>query len=222
MCCRITIKTNPKQLEKRFHAKIKYPYGPRFNAAPGQELPVIMNDHPDMIKSALWGLNPKWIGNVKKSGGIYNIRKETLQDKRTFLGDFKIRRCLVIADGFYEWLKTGSYKQPYRITLKNEEPFAFAGLWEENEVENRGKVRTFAIITTVPNKLIEPIHNRMPVILKPEQEQLWLENEYDKQLFLRMLAPYDSEQMNSYQVGRAVNNTAIDEEELILPLQRLI
>lgn len=128
MCGRYSIAIEPKTLEKRFDAVISESFGPRFNAAPSQPLPVILNSAPDRIALVRWGLSPMWMTNTKRRDGIINVRMETLRDKTTFRADLLKRRCLVLADGFYEWQAvTKGPKIPYRFVLNDGSPFAFAG-----------------------------------------------------------------------------------------------
>lgn len=217
MCCRFTITSDQKDLERRFSALFDHVFQKRYNASPGQKLPVILNKNPKKITKYFWGLHPVWIEQVKKLGGILNVRDDNLQTKRTFASDLMNRRCLVITDGFYEWKKVSKGKQPYRIVLKNQEPFAFAGIWEENEIKGK-KMKTFAIITTSPNSLMKKIHNRMPVILNQKQEQEWLE-ETNKNKLLKLLDPFPASQMKAYKVDKLVNSPSMDTPELIQPLE---
>jgi len=220
MCGRVTIATKKKILEEQFKAKFNYDFSPRYNVAPTQTLPVITNEEPKAIQGLHWGLHPVWIKSVMKSGGIINVRMENLRDKRTFKGDLKNRRCLILVDGFYEWQaqKKGP-KVPYLIRMKNKKPFAFAGLWEDNEFEGGEKVRTFAIITTGPNKVLEPIHHRMPVVLSKDEQHLWL-NESNPEFLINILDPYPEKEMEAYEVSRAVNTPVIDEPKLLEPVVR--
>lgn len=217
MCCRFTITKPKKEIEKRFGAKFVFDYQKRFNAAPGQRLGVITNEKPDKIQKLHWGLYPPWITTVKKSGGILNVRDDSLRTKPTFKHDLRARRCLIPADGFFEWKKEKKGpKTPYRITLKGEDLFAFAGLWEENTLEDGTKIKTFAIITTKPNDLCKKIHDRMPVILLPREEKIWLESENEKDL-LDLLDPYTTSSMRAYEISRAVNSVENDNEAIIKP-----
>ncbi len=211
MCGRFTL-TEPKEdAEEYFKVKIEGDYKPRYNIAPTQHHPVILNSKPEVAQMVFWGLKPVWFHPGKK---VYlnNVRAENLREKHTFKKDLMERRCLVLADGFYEWETTKDGKQPYRIVLKDNRPFAFAGLWEENEVEGE-KIRTFAIITTTPNSVLLPIHDRMPVILAPGDDRKWL-----KEPDLNLLNPYSPEQMMAYKVSKALNRAEADSEVLIRPI----
>ena len=177
MCGRFTIFADPARLAERFQAALP-PDGlsPRYNAAPTQQLPVILNDDQPAIQLLRWGLIPFWAKDPSIGSRMINARSETLVDKPAFRAAFKKRRCLVLADGFYEWLQTPQGKQPMRITLASGEPFAMAGLWESWDAPDGSLLRTFTIVTGDPNDLVAPIHNRMPAILLPEHEAIWLDN----------------------------------------------
>jgi putative SOS response-associated peptidase YedK len=155
-----------------------------FNAAPSQNLPVITNGKPNTVQFFSWGLQPFWAKDLKSIKRSINARAETLTEKPSFRNLLKSKRCIVPADGFYEWQVTASGKVPHRILLKNEELFSFAGLWDEWVDYNTGEIlHTYTIITTDANNLVKPIHSRMPVILSTETEELWLdENESQNDL----------------------------------------
>ena len=214
MCGRYSLVQSKEDLEVQFKVKVANDYQPRYNAAPTQLMPVILNEDPDTAQMVFWGLKPVWFHPGKK---VYlnNVRAENLREKPTFKKDLMERRCLVLADGFYEWQKTEDGKQPYRIVLKDNRPFAFAGLWEENMIEDK-KVKTFAIITTTPNSVLLPIHNRMPVLLSPGDENKWL-----KEPDLDLLNPFSPEKMEAYKVSTALNSAKYDRETLIEPIEEL-
>src|SRR2546428_12761720 len=152
MCGRYSIAIEPAEIEARFGAKYLEAMKPRYNAAPSQPLPVILNCDPRHVVFAAWGIRPVWM-RVAKKDGLINVRFETLRDRPTFHADLSARRCLVPADGFYEW-KTGAGKRkiPYRITRRDGKPFAFAGIWEEDS--NDGALPRFAIITTAADSFM--------------------------------------------------------------------
>ena len=217
MCGRYSIAVEPTEIEERFQAQFEEPMQPRYNAAPSQRLPVILNAAPSKIIFAQWGILPAWAANLSKKGGLINVRFETLRDKKTFRADLKMRRCLVPSDGFYEWkAATGGKKVPFRITRKDGKLFAFAGLWEE-ETTHSGQTRRFAIITTSANELMQPIHARMPVILREENERAWLEaDSTDIQGLLDVLGkPIPSASLQAFPVSSKVNAPKNDFPELI-------
>ena len=190
MCGRYTITADARQLAFRFGAEPPAAgVAARYNAAPTQQLPVIVNAEPTAIQLLTWGLVPAWARD--KTGGtrLINARLETAAVRPSFRDAWRQRRCLVLADGFYEWQRTARGKVPMRIALKSNEPFAFAGLWEEWRGSGDSALRTFTILTTTPNDLMAPIHKRMPVILRPEQEAAWLDTESDRD-WQRVLGPF--------------------------------
>ena len=132
---------------------------------------------------------------------LINVKSETLREKATFKGDLSRRRCLVLADSFYEWTKDRKPKVPYRMLLKSGEPFAFAGIWEDNTAEDGNLSRTFAIITTEANSLIGQVHDRMPVILKKDAERRWIENDITQEKLLSLLHPFPPTLMKMYEIS---------------------
>lgn len=216
MCGRFSIAVPAEQLALRFEATL--PDGelfPHYNAAPSQNLPVITNEGEREIKLFRWGFKPVWSNDL-----LINIRSEGLATKRTFEKSLNNRRCLVLADGFYEWQKTKQekIKIPMRITLKDGEPFAFAGLWEQWKNEKEEVIPSFTIITTSANRLMEPIHNRMPVILLKENEKVWLDNDLKKEDWLNVLKQYPDDRMTFYPISNSINKRGYDDPSLIKPL----
>jgi putative SOS response-associated peptidase YedK len=170
---------------------------------------------------ARWGLIPYWAKDAKIGYSLINARADTVAEKPAYRSAFKRRRCLVAADGFYEWKATGGkVKQPYFISLKDKEPFGFAGLWEHWDNPEDGKtVESFSIITTEPNELMAPIHNRMPAILTPEDYAAWLDPEEPPDHLKGLLRPYDPSQMEAYPVTTYVNRPVNQGPKCIEPLQ---
>ena len=200
-------------LVKRFKAKPpKVSYPKRYNIRPSQPLVTILNTDPEQMTIAEWGIVPFWDKTGKKQ--IINARKDSLE-KPTFKESFHERRCLVLADGFYEWKTVPGQKTkiPYRFTLKSEEPFAFAGIWQEKDDEPQA-----VIITTEPNGLVGKVHNRMPVILKPEAEQDWLNPDLQDEQALELLGTYPDKEMRAYAVSTLVNLPRNDNLDIIKPL----
>lgn len=198
MCGRYSITLPPDELASHFNAALPTEgVQVRLNAAPSEYLPVLLNESERRIQMLRWGLIPRWADDPTIGNKLINARAETIAEKPSFRDAFKKRRCLVLADGFYEWQKTpDGKKKPMRITLKSGEPFAFAGLWETWFDPSGELLRTFTIITTTPNAVLEPIHNRMPVILKPEGEAVWLDNSANADTWKALLEPYPAELMS--------------------------
>jgi putative SOS response-associated peptidase YedK len=220
MCGRYTVAVPAEQLAQRFDATIPPDVQQRYNAAPSQELPVLLNeisedDAKREIQLLRWGLIPHWAKDATIANKMINARAETLAEKPAYRDALKKHRCLVLADSFYEWQKTESGKVPMRIMMKSGEPFAFAGLWSNWKNPDGEWVRTFTIITGKPNDVVAPIHNRMPAILRPEDEATWLDNGAGETIWLNMLQPYPSELMMAYPVSSRVNVPANDDPSLI-------
>lgn len=172
----------------------------RYNAAPSQLLPVTTGEEPDTLQFFSWGLLQHWAKKDYKHKSV-NARAESLTEKPMFRELVNSKRCLVLADGFFEWRTSSAGKQPYRILLKSEELFCFAGLWDEWADKATGEVvDTFTIITTEANELMRPIHDRMPVLLHPEEEEEWLSSEKANEHLLSLLKPYPSEELKAYPV----------------------
>ncbi|HWP93731.1 MAG TPA: SOS response-associated peptidase [Thermodesulfobacteriota bacterium] len=192
---------------------------PRYNIGPDQVAPVVMIEGRKVLQMMRWGLVPRWAKKEPDKLQI-NARAETLAEKPTFRDSYKNRRCLVLADGFYEWRENEKKndKTPFRFILKGGEPFAFAGLWDKWRKPDGSTLLSFAIITTEPNELIRPIHNRMPVILHQEHEELWLDPSFnDTKELSSVLTPYPSDQMDFYEVSTVVNSPKNDKPVCIEP-----
>jgi putative SOS response-associated peptidase YedK len=222
MCGRFTLTINPDQLHQQFGLSEPPPtqLAPRYNIAPTQAVAVIANNR-DHRKLELfqWGLIPSWAKDPKIGSKMINARAETLAEKPSFRTALKRRRCLVVADGFYEWKKTGSGKTPMYIQLKDGQPFGFAGLWEAWQSPEDGLIKTCTIITTTPNALLAGIHDRMPVILPREAYDQWLApEELPAVETLPLLQAYDAAQMRARPVSTLVNSPAVDSAELIQPV----
>jgi putative SOS response-associated peptidase YedK len=174
-------------------------------------LPVILNAEPERIRLVSWGINPFWLKRSRPDG-LINARVETLQAK--FREDLAERRCLVLADGFYEWAKTPDGKVPYRFVRSDREPFAFAGIWEERK-DAVGSLPSFAIPTTAADAVVSPIHNRMPVILPPEIEREWISASRSPDEVLSMVKGERGVALEAYPVSTMVNRATVDTPELI-------
>lgn len=192
----------------------------RFNIAPSQAVPVIRLDknHRRVADLIQWGLIPYWTRGKPKTQPI-NARAETVDSSGMFKAAFERRRCLCAADGFYEWKKIDGQKQPYFIRFPDDASFAFAGIWERWTPEPGAEpVETCAHITTEPNALMLPIHNRMPVILRQKDYAEWLDPEVALDRLKALLKPYPDGELEAYAVSRAVNRPANDSEENVKPI----
>ncbi len=191
---------------------------PRYNVAPSQSMPVVVRNSPNRLVEMQWGLIPSWSKEPRAQFSTINARAETVTKSPVFRGPFKSRRCLVPASGFYEWQRTDQGKQPFCIRLKGGELFAFAGLYDVWHDAEGNELYSYTVITTAPNDLVAPIHNRMPVILRQEDEPAWLDKEANPARLLSLLVGYPAEKMEAYPVSRAVNNPANEGAELMQPV----
>lgn len=186
-----------------------------YNVAPGMTMPVVLSQSPNHVELMKWGLVPSWSKEPKVAYSTINGRAENLQQSATYRRPFKSQRCLVPVSGFFEWKKTGEGKQPYSIRVKNEEYFALAGLYDVWRGPDGTELKTYTIVTTTPNELMAPIHNRMPVVLNSEYEDLWLDKETSADELLALLAPYPADQMEAYLVSTRVNSPRNDDPGII-------
>ena len=222
MCGRYTQKESFEQLLKRLGLSKILSLKPRFNIAPSQMVACVRQVPENGNREAVllkWGLIPSWAKDPSIGYKMINARAETVAEKPSFRKAFKRQRCLVLADGFYEWKREGTAKQPYYIHFKDSRPFAFAGLWEhwqDKTKEDSQAIESCTIITTGPNALMEPIHHRMPVILDEESIEVWLKTEMTEPTILNpLLRPYHSDEMEAYPVSLMVNNPRNDNQECI-------
>ncbi|EMT54213.1 hypothetical protein I532_01365 [Brevibacillus borstelensis AK1] len=219
MCGRFTIITDPVKMMERFILdEMAFNLEPRYNVAPGHMIPAIIEDRGKRrIGQLKWGLVPSWAQDEKIGYKMINARAETLTEKPAFRNLFARKRCLIPADGFYEWKITDRGKQPMRITMRNGELFAFAGLFDTWTRPDGQKVHTCTIITTQPNEVVKDIHDRMPVILRgPEEEAIWLDRDnFDADLLQSLLVSYDADQMRAYPVSAMVGSPRNDSPECI-------
>ena len=183
-----------------------------YNVAPGQEIPIIINeDQQNILKSCKWGLIPFWAKDEKIGYKLINTRSETISEKPSFKSAFQQKRCLIPANGFYEWRKKD--KQPFYINLKDRELFSFAGIWEIWKSPAGKQVFSCSIITTSPNEELKSIHHRMPVILQKEQEETWL-TDNNGNILQKLLTSYPSEEMLFHPVSFEVNSVKNNYPEL--------
>jgi putative SOS response-associated peptidase YedK len=220
MCGRFVRKRSSQALAREFGAAhISDELQPSFNIAPTHNVAVVLNDGATKLVSMRWGLVPSWATDPTIGSRLINARAETLTEKAAFKNALRTRRCLVIADGFYEWLKTGRIKTPMFIHLKPERSFGFAGLYETWSPPLGEPLTTCTIITTEPNELVRPIHDRMPVILPKDVEDLWLDPEVeDHHRLLDLLQPYPANEMDGYAVSSLVNSVKNDSPACIEPV----
>ncbi|ULO08755.1 SOS response-associated peptidase [Paenibacillus sp. 19GGS1-52] len=219
MCGRYTITVSMEELMLRYltnDATIIH-YAPKYNAAPMQYIPaVIHNGSHNKLGELRWGLIPSWAKDDKGGSKLINARAESLLEKPSFKRLISTRRCLIPADGFYEWKKLSHSKQPLRIIMRDGGIFSMAGLYDIWVDPTGKKLSTCTIITTTPNTLMADIHDRMPVILKPEAESEWLSRDnQDIPALMKLLKPYDTDRMRAYPVASAVGNVRNDFKELI-------
>jgi putative SOS response-associated peptidase YedK len=220
MCGRFTLTADVHALQTAF-PWVEIPEGlaPRYNIAPTQPVAVIPNDGKGRLDLFTWGLIPSWAKDPSIGARLINARAETLAEKPAFRSAYKYHRCLIFSNGFYEWqarpgMKT---KVPHFIHLKSGEPFAFAGLWEHWGSPDGSEIRTAAIITTEPNELMSPIHNRMPVLLPRHAYTQWLDPTPRFPVDLKgLLVPYPAGEMEAYPVSALVNSPANDRPEIIV------
>ncbi|WP_276352584.1 SOS response-associated peptidase [Cohnella caldifontis] len=217
MCGRYTITVTMEELMLHYFADLpSVPFHlPRYNVAPTQMVPAVVNDgQRNRLGLLKWGLIPPWADDEKGGSRLINARAETLQERPAYRDAFRRKRCLIPADGFYEWKAApgGGGKRPYRIRLKGGGLFSMAALYETWTAPDGRRVSSFAIVTTEPNKLMAGIHDRMPVILRREDEALWLDRRVqDPAELTELLVSYPDDEMEAYEVDRRVGNPANDD-----------
>ncbi|MEC0345012.1 SOS response-associated peptidase [Peribacillus frigoritolerans] len=219
MCGRFTLFTDIEEIKERFDIQGSFDeeYQFSYNIAPSQSVLSVINDGlRNRLGYLRWGLIPFWAKDEKVGYKMINARAETIAEKASFRNAYKKKRCLIIADSFYEWKKTPERKIPMRIKLKNHVPFGMAGLWESWKSPEGISIYSCSVITTVPNELMTSIHDRMPVILKPEDEKDWLNPSINDPAHLQQyLKSFDSEQMEAFEVSTDVNSTKNNSPNLI-------
>lgn len=216
MCGRFSIAAPVEAIEEHFHINVSdNEYQPRYNAAPGQNLPVILMENSENLSFCKWGLVPHWAKDDKIGYKMINARGETVAEKASFKTPFKTKRCLVIADGFFEWQRLGKEKTPFHFKLKDQDVFAFAGLYDEWKNEDGNILRTFTIITTEPNELLKTVHDRMPVILRSDNEADWLNPKLPLKVVQDLIKPYNANQMTKTKVSNKVNNVKNDSPDIL-------
>jgi len=223
MCGRYRLSRRKQIIAEHFDVLPDYDdWTPRYNVAPTQPVPII-RQHPKEPRRNLslvrWGLIPSWAKDSSGSVGMINAQSELAATKPAFRDALKYRRCLIPADGFYEWVRAGKTKQPYCFEVNDGELFAFAGLWERWKDPSGNWIKSCSILTTTPNAVTAQVHDRMPVILHPDTYDLWLDPGFsDVAAVSEMLKPYDARVMRSFPVSSRVNHTANDDAECSVPV----
>jgi putative SOS response-associated peptidase YedK len=224
MCGRYTQTQSASAIAAAFALDEVPPLPPRYNIAPTQLVGTVLQmqqQRDRQFRVLRWGLVPSWAKDPAIGSRMINARAETVAEKPSFRTALRYRRCLVIADGFYEWQRQGSKKQPFYFHLNDHQPFGFAGLWEQWESQTTGEIlETCTILTTEANDVLRPVHDRMPVILQPKDYDRWLDPDLNKSAdLLPLLQPYSAEVMQSYPVSAVVNKATSDRPECIQPLE---
>jgi putative SOS response-associated peptidase YedK len=222
MCGRFTLTVNPADLQDAF-SNYNFParFAPRFNIAPTQPVLAIPNDDKLRADFFTWGLIPMWAKDPEIGSRLINARGETLAEKPSFRGSYRHKRCLILADGFYEWKSFGGRKTktPYYIHMQDHKPFAFAGLWDHWESPDGSSIKSCTIITTTPNELVASIHDRMPVILHRRDYARWLDPAPQTHENLQpLIKPFPVDDMTAYPVSTLVNKVTNDMPELVVPV----
>lgn len=220
MCGRFTLKTPPEVLAQAFGLTEVPDLAPRYNIAPTQPVAAVRAT-PDGRKLSMlrWGLIPAWVKDLKKAPTLVNARVDTVLEKPSFRGAFRARRCLIPADGFYEWKTVDGKKQPMYFSMQDGTPFALAGLWERWEGPDGQVLESCTTLTTDPNPLVATVHDRMPVILPVEAHALWLDPMLtDAQRLLPLMGAFPAERMQVHAVSPRVNAATYEDPSAVLPV----
>ncbi|HEY1475214.1 MAG TPA: SOS response-associated peptidase [Pseudolabrys sp.] len=220
MCGRYTVTSAPAALRALFRYEEQPNFPPRYNIAPTQPIAIVrLVDGKRHFALVRWGLLPSWVKDPKTFTLLINARGESATEKPAFRAAMKRRRCLIPADGFYEWQATGERKRPFYVRAKSGAPLAFAGLWETWEGPNGEELETAAIVTTSANRTLKPIHDRMPVIVPPEAFDLWLNcPDVDAKTVEALIQPAPDGLLEAYEISTAVNRTGNDNAKLLEPV----
>jgi putative SOS response-associated peptidase YedK len=221
MCGRYTLTSAPEALRALFRYREQPNFPPRYNIAPTQPIAIVrLNEGKRQFALVRWGLLPSWVKDPKSFTLLINARGESVIDKPAFRAAMKRRRCLIPADGFYEWQAAGERKRPFYVHAKSGAPLAFAGLWETWTGPNGEEMETAAIVTTRANRTLAAIHERMPVVLAPDAFDLWLNYaDVDAKTAAALIAPAPDNLLEAYEISTAVNRTANDAAKLIEPVE---
>lgn len=219
MCGRFTLTAELSELQRAFPwTEFPAEIVPRYNIAPSQPVAVITNHNPKQVDFFQWGLIPHWAKAPQIGHRVINARAETLTQKPAFRAPYRYRRCLILADGFFEWQKEGKTKRPFLFRFKSQTPFAMAGLWDRWQSPDGSEILSCTIITTEANDLVKSIHERMPVILPFNDLQYWLEaSEAELARLNSLLQPYPATELEAFAVSPIVNNPHQDRPECIQP-----
>lgn len=222
MCGRFVRKCSLDEIKDEFDIfEIQWAWEPSYNIAPGQNVAGIIDDKKTILTTFRWGLIPWWAKEESIGYKMINARAETLAEKRSFSKAFKTQRCLIVADGFYEWRKVNTKKFPMYIHLRSGKPFGFGGLYDTWRSPDGKTVISCTIITTEPNDVVQPLHNRMPVIIPREDRSLWLDRTVQEpDELMPLLKPYDSAEMEAYDVSMQVNSPKVNRPENIKRIPR--
>ena len=219
MCGRYTLATPVERLAEEFgfeKSSVELPQS--YNVAPTQGVAAVLEEGGVRRLELLgWGLIPPWADDPQIGSRMINARSETAPEKPSFRRAFRERRCLIPADGFYEWQRTNGAKQPFYIHMEDGRPFAFAGLWESWGRGGEGEIRTCTILTTGANAVVGEIHERMPVILAPDAYDVWLDPSSERDELTGLLAPYPEDEMEAYPVSRFVNSPSNNDPRCVEP-----
>ncbi len=223
MCGRFTLHHTADEIAERFAAEVEPLLEPRYNIAPTQPVVAVLMEETRSVQRLRWGLVPSWAKDIGIGSRLINARVETIAEKPSFRTALSRRRCLIPADGFYEWREADNPEEggrtPMYIRRRDGGLFAFAGLWDEWHAPDGSPLRTCTIITGTPNPLMAPIHDRMPMILRREEEDRWLEpGPHDTPSLLSLLVPYPAVEMEAYPVSRKVNSPTVDTPDNIAPV----
>jgi putative SOS response-associated peptidase YedK len=224
MCGRYRLSRRKQLVEEYFDTESDEPeWTPRYNIAPSQPVPVIRQNPKEPrreLSLMRWGLIPSWAKDASDAARMINARSETAGTKPAFRDAVKSRRCLIPADGFYEWQRVGKIKQPYCFEVGNAAMFAFAGIWDRWKDPSGNWLKTCSILTTTPNAVTSPVHDRMPVILDPDSYDLWLDpGMQDTVAASEMLKPYGAQFMRCYPISTRINHVANDDNECSRPVE---
>ena len=217
MCGRYTLSTPAGRLAEEFQLDSTAEISPSYNVAPTQQVAAVVEDEGGRrLEMFRWGLVPSWAEDPEIGARMINARSETAPEKPSFRSAFRRRRCLIAADGFYEWKREDGGKQPYYFRMQDGRPFGFAGLWESWE-KGDGTLRTCTILTTRANSVLEGIHERMPVILPSDSYNAWLDPDADREELGELMIPYPGDDLETYPVSRFVNSPRNNDERCIEP-----